>query len=79
MRAKQATRGLERYWKVRTRLVLPSIAPPRGKNFFEGKRGRGEVDIDSSKSEQRQEEDEVYEASIVATILIINNWKPLRF
>ena len=41
MRAKQATRGLERYWKVRTRLVLPSIAPPRGKNFFEGKRGRG--------------------------------------
>lgn len=36
------------------------------------------MDIDSSKSEQRQEEDEVYEASIVAAILIINNWKPLR-
>lgn len=69
MRAKQATRAgtaLEGY--------LPSIAPPRDKNFFEGE-GDGYRFFES---EQRQEEDEVYEASIVAAILIINNWKPLR-
>lgn len=78
MRAKQATRA-GTVLESANEVTSPRLHLRGARISSRGKGGGGEVDIDSSKSEQRQEEDEVYEASIVATILIINNWKPLRF
>lgn len=73
MRANRLHR-LERYWKVGTR--LPSLdCTSEGQEFLRGGEGGGYRFFES---EQRQGEDEVYEASIVTAILIINNWKPLR-
>lgn len=40
MRAKQATRGLERYWKVRTRLP-PLDCTSEGQEFLRGEKGEG--------------------------------------